>query len=96
MNDENNLSGLNHGFADADQSDNIRLELIKENRVAVEAKITAIKAESLSLEAKASTGNISPAELDRHREDILRARKRLEKNLSLLELYISRLEQVEN
>lgn len=96
MKDENSMAGLTSGYADADQAENIRLSLVQQNREAVEAKINDIEAQSLALEARAAAGEISTADLKHHQEDISRVRKRLEGNLRLLELYVSRLEQFEN
>ncbi|WP_327752090.1 hypothetical protein VVT58_06430 [Sphingobium sp. SJ10-10] len=96
MKDENSMVGLTSGYADADQSENIRLSLVQQNRQAVEAKIKEIEAQSLALEAKVAAGEISAADLKRHQDEIGRAHKRLAGNLRLLELYVSQLEQVEN
>ena len=94
MKDENTLKGLITGYADANISDTVRLDLIRENRIAVQTKLAEVEAELNQIEHSWEREEISLSQLEQHRREGETARRRLSAGLGMLELYIARLERV--
>lgn len=94
MRDENSVPGLITGYADADQTGEIKLQLLKQNREAVERKLDQIEQSLTTIAQRWEDKEITLAQLEQHKKEAAGERKRLNGNLQLLDLYIARLERL--
>ncbi len=94
MRDENSMPGLTTGYAEADQPSEIKLQLLEQNRKAVERKLDELEQGLGAIEQQWQDREITLSELEQYKKDAAAQRKRLTGNLQLLDLYVARLERL--